>query len=125
MHVFEAMSEFFFVSDKPIPELMLPEGAAGFPQSVQPSCRNVFYVLKQPRDGQRSRRLNQGMPVVRHQHISAECESQPFAGFCDCPEDHRILHFAEVWKGSPKSHGDKEDAACHTKPMEPGHSPTG
>ncbi len=72
MHVIQPLAELFRVPDKPVPELVLPKLPGATPLPDQAARRDVLDVLHEARNGKTTVRPEEGVPMVRHQDVSAQ-----------------------------------------------------
>ena len=110
MHVLQARSEFFLVSHKAIPKLVLPQRTLCTPPRVQPQRHDLFGVIQHLLDQQRILRPNQGVPVVGHQDIAAEQKSQPPPRSLQYGQEQIVFRFVESPDLRTKVDADEEDA---------------
>ena len=122
MHIIEPLSVLFGVPHKAIPELMLPKGAVTLALAVQVECGYGLHVHKHARDRDGIARPEERVPVVRHQHISAESKTQAAARFVEARKDQGIFCFREGWKRPAEIHGNEENAVAQPEAMHPRHA---
>src|SRR5207253_1573667 len=105
-----------FVSDKAVPELVLPDRARRCPVAVDAARGYPFHILDRARDHERVLDAYECMPVVRHQHVTAQPEAQLLSRFFHGRENQRKFVFRQGWKIAAQVCRYEEDAVGYEEP---------
>ncbi len=121
MHVFQSVIELPLVPNKPVPELVLPKCSMSHPEMIDSVSGYFLEFLQDLRNRKRKLRPDQGVPVVRHQHVSAEKKSQSRSHNFEKFNEQILLERLEgalLWK---KIGGNEKHSIGGSQSVEIGH----
>ena len=102
--------------DKAVPELVLPDRARCSPVAVDAARRYPFHILDRARDHERVLDTYQCMPVVGHEHVTAQPEAQLLSRFFHGRENQREFVFRQSRKIPAQVCRYEEDAVGYEEP---------
>ena len=121
MYIVQTLSKLPGVSRKAIPELMLPKRAVGVPRGVNAKRCNLLGVVHNFGDGQRIGKIDDGVPMIRHQDVPAKEKLQAFAGFLDDFDEQWVFVRAERFDAGSQIDVDKKEMVGKVQAANVGH----
>ena len=122
MHICQSPAELLFVTNKAVPELVLPERAGALADPVEPASGNPFDILHHARDRQRVVHPDQRMPMIRHKYVPAKMKAQLSPRFLPSAEEQCVLILGECATILPKIDRKEENPARDEQALHSGHS---
>lgn len=123
MHVLQPIKEFFLVAHEPIPKLMLPQRTLRPSPRVNRARGNFFHVMNNVGNCQRIPRPNQGVPMIRHQHIAAEQKAMSPARTFQSADQQIVFGHRERLRLAAQIDRHEEYSVGGTQPMNIGDRP--
>jgi len=103
--------------------LVLPYRTLGPAPLVQSPRGDLLDVVNHLRDGQRILRPKQGVPVIRHQHITAQQETEALPRSLERTDQQRVFGIPKGPDRSTQVDRNEEDSIRDAEAMNVGHRP--